>query len=124
MPSRPPSHRSAGWRPPEQARRERNGAHDVQRRRDAPWRAWYGLRAWALAREAQLARAPLCERHGARGEIVPATVVNHRRPHRGEWALFIDPANHESVCKPCHDREIQREERASSIGGSRSRSGV
>ncbi|MDN3627161.1 hypothetical protein [Methylobacterium isbiliense] len=57
-----------------------------------------------MARAAQLAR----------GEVVPASVVNHRRPHRGEWALFIDPENHESVCKPCHDREIQREERAGS----------
>jgi len=39
------------------------------------------------------------------------TVVNHRRPHRGDWALFIDPRNHESVCKPCHDSAIQREEK-------------
>ena len=40
-----------------------------------------------------------------------ATIVNHRTPHRGDWALFIDPANHESTCKPHHDRDIQAGER-------------
>ncbi|KTS25525.1 hypothetical protein NS228_20425 [Methylobacterium indicum] len=109
---RPPQHRPRGSRPVEEARRESRRAYDAQRRRTSPWRAWYGLAAWTAAREAQLAREPLCERHKARGAVVPATVVNHRRPHRGDWALFIDPANHESVCKSCHDRVIQREERA------------
>lgn len=109
---RPSQHRAAGWRPPAQARLERNRAYDAQRRRDSSWRVWYGLSVWASAREAQLAREPLCERHKARGEVVPATVVNHRRPHRGDWALFIDPANHESVCERCHNRDIQREERS------------
>ena len=112
MPMRPPQHRPRGSRPLEEARRESRRAYDAQRRRTSPWRAWYGLAAWTAAREAQLAREPLCERHKARGAVVPATVVNHRRPHRGDWALFIDPANHESVCKSCHDRVIQREERA------------
>lgn len=65
-----------------------------------------------MAREQQLARQPLCERHLQRGEVEPATVVHHRVPHRGAWALFIDPSNHESACKACHDGEIQREERA------------
>jgi 5-methylcytosine-specific restriction protein A len=38
-------------------------------------------------------------------------VVNHRTPHKGDWSLFIDPANHQSVCKPCHDGPIQSAER-------------
>jgi 5-methylcytosine-specific restriction endonuclease McrA len=74
------------------------------------YRGWYKTPAWRAARAAQLQRQPLCERHLARGEVVAATVVNHRRRHRGDWALFIDPANHESTCKPCHDGPIQSEE--------------
>ena len=44
------------------------------------------------------------------GEIVRATTVNHRKAHEGDWALFVDPDNHESVCKECHDQVIQAEE--------------
>lgn len=38
------------------------------------------------------------------------TTVNHRIPHKGDWNLFIDPTNHQSVCSPCHDGPIQAEE--------------
>lgn len=77
----------------------------------ALYRQWYKTREWAAARVAQFKRQPFCERHLARGQRVPATVVNHRVPHKGNWALFIDPANHESTCKPCHDSSIQSEEK-------------
>ena len=40
-----------------------------------------------------------------------ATVVHHRIAHKGDWQLFIDPENLESVCKPCHDSEAQQQER-------------
>ena len=38
-------------------------------------------------------------------------MVNHRTPHKGNIELFLDPTNHESVCKPHHDGVIQSEER-------------
>ncbi len=72
------------------------------------WRKLYGKAAWQALRATQLATHPLCGRH--RGRAVPATVVNHRTPHKGDLALFLDPANLESVCKPCHDGPIQRAE--------------
>jgi 5-methylcytosine-specific restriction endonuclease McrA len=75
------------------------------------WRRLYKTAAWQQARQAQLAREPLCERCKSEGRLVPATVVNHRRPHKGDTTLFFDPANHESVCKPHHDSAIQSEER-------------
>ncbi|MGX1196377.1 HNH endonuclease [Parvibaculum sp. MBR-TMA-1.3b-4.2] len=93
------------------AKRERDRRHDARRREANPWRNFYKRKAWQQAREAQLAKQPLCERHLARGETVAATVVNHRIPHRGDWQLFIDPANHESACKHCHDSIIQQIER-------------
>lgn len=74
------------------------------------YRRWYGLKAWQQARQSQFARQPLCERCRAMGRVTPATVVNHRQPHKGNWKLFLDPANHESVCAPHHDGLIQKEE--------------
>lgn len=81
------------------------------------WRRLYKLAAWRSARAAQLARQPLCERCLAEGRVTAATVVNHRKPHKGDWQLFIDPANHESVCKPHHDSAIQSEERLGYANG-------
>ena len=37
----------------------------------------------------------------------PATVVDHIEPHRGNLALFLNPANWQPVCGPCHNRKIQ-----------------
>lgn len=90
--------------------------YEARRRDRVTYRLWYKRAPWLRAREAQLDRQPLCERCLERGDEVPANVVNHRIPHKGDWSLFIDPENHESACKPCHDGEIQREERRGSYG--------
>jgi 5-methylcytosine-specific restriction enzyme A len=73
---------------------------------------------WAKARFRQLHHQPLCERCLQAGRIRPATVVNHRKPHRGDLELFWDPTNHESACKPCHDGPIQAEERRAALNPS------
>lgn len=44
------------------------------------------------------------------GRLTPATIVDHIRPHKGDPALFWDPANHDSLCTPHHDATKQREE--------------
>lgn len=75
--------------------RERGTAH--QRGYDARWRKY---------RERYLAEHPLCVAHLAKGEVVPATVVHHRKPHKGDQALFWDPNNHEASCAPCHDAHV------------------
>jgi len=85
------------------------------------YRRWYGLAIWCGdngLRARQLARQPLCERCRASGRITAATVVNHRIPHKGDWSLFTDPNNHESVCKDHHDGLIQREEARGHVIGS------
>lgn len=97
---------------------ERRRIHDADRTRRNPWRAWYGLKAWHDRRDEQLAIQPLCERCLAEGKVEAATVANHRIPHRGDWDLFIT-GELESSCKPHHDRDIQREERAAAKGEGR-----
>jgi 5-methylcytosine-specific restriction enzyme A len=59
----------------------------------------------------------LCERCEAQGKVEPATVVNHRIPHRGDQRLFWDRTNWEPACKPHHDSTIQAEERSGIVRG-------
>jgi 5-methylcytosine-specific restriction protein A len=42
---------------------------------------------------------------------VPATVVDHIVPHRGDPVLFWDEANWQGLCKLCHDAKTAREGR-------------
>ena len=78
---------------------------------------WYSLPIWTDdLRPAQLLREPFCRecarqyppgdpRHRTR-----ATVVDHIKPHRGDWQLFVDPTNHQSLCKHHHDQKTAREQ--------------
>lgn len=87
------------------------------RRVSAQWHGWYNLPIWTRdLRPSQLMREPFCRecaklfppcdpRHRTR-----ATVVDHVKPFRGDWALFIDPANHQSLCKHHHDQKTAREQ--------------
>ena len=52
-----------------------------------------------------LKQHPLCAFCQAEGKIVPATVVDHIIPHRGDQRLFWDQTNWESLCKECHDKK-------------------
>lgn len=88
------------------AKQARDRRHDAHRYAAKPWRAWSQRKEWKHRREAQLAKQPLCERHLAQDRVVPATVANHKTPHRGNWELFIQ-GELESLCKSCHDDVAQ-----------------
>jgi 5-methylcytosine-specific restriction endonuclease McrA len=75
------------------------------------YRRLYKTARWKRIRQHQLTEHPLCARCSKRGRITAATVAHHRLPHRGNEALFFDPANLESVCAPCHDGDVQSEEK-------------
>lgn len=109
MPTMPPT-----FRPPHmQARPAQRKEYERERRDREPWRNWYKRAIWLRLRAQQLAKEPLCECCLIeRDDVVGAEVVHHREPHRGVWERFVDPDNLASVCKPCHDGEIQRGERA------------
>lgn len=66
--------------------------------------------AWERARAAYLRQHPLCRMHEQLGQCVPATVVDHVVPHRGDRALFWDAANWQSLCRTCHDRKTATED--------------
>ena len=69
----------------------------------------YGYK-WQQARVGFLSKHPLCCMCEAGGRYVPATVVDHRTPHRGDMALFWDSGNWQSLCATCHSSAKQRDE--------------
>lgn len=84
-----------------------------QRRASADYHDWYGLPIWRLQlRPAQLLREPFCRECAAQGLRTYATVVDHVVPFRGDWKKFIDPTNHQSLCKFHHDRKTAEERAA------------
>jgi len=65
---------------------------------------------WRKIRLQHLASEPLCRMCKARDRITPASVCDHIQPHKGDEALFF-AGPFQSLCKPCHDRHKQSEER-------------
>ncbi len=88
----------------------RRDDYDARRREDAPWRRLYGTQRWKNTRADQLAREPLCRMCLDQGVVTAATVCDHRDPHRGDLDKFWN-GPFQSLCKPHHDSEKQREER-------------
>ncbi|MDO4810550.1 MAG: HNH endonuclease signature motif containing protein [Eubacteriales bacterium] len=82
-----------------------------RRRASAEYHDWYNLPIWKDdLRPAQLIREPFCRECARKGERTRATVVDHIEPHCGDWELFVDPANHQSLCKHHHDQKTMREQ--------------
>ena len=69
----------------------------------------YNSAAWKNARKLQFHRNPICEQNPdertGRPCTSPATVVDHKKPHRGNWELFMDAMNLQSMCKHHHDKK-------------------
>lgn len=86
------------------------------RMRDATiaWRAWYKTSRWQKLRWKVLVRDLFtCQMVGC-GRVEADTsklVADHRTAHRGDEALFWDENNLQCLCKFCHDRVKQAEER-------------
>jgi 5-methylcytosine-specific restriction endonuclease McrA len=68
---------------------------------------------WKGLRERQLKAHPLCQcpHHDGRPNAPLADVVDHIVPHRGDFALFCDPSNLQSMAKVCHDSRKQSQEK-------------
>ena len=84
----------------------------------AVWHRWYSLPIWVDdLRPMQLVREPFCRECTARArrenrpelERVPATDVDHVKPHRGVWLVFTDRNNLQSLCHSCHSRKTLAE---------------
>lgn len=91
---------------------------EAQRHRDRDeqqeWRRWYKTADWQRLRWSVLVdHLFTCQMAGC-GQIYADTsklVADHKTPHHGDKALFWDKNNLQCLCKPCHDKLKQREER-------------
>lgn len=83
----------------------------VDARRDKAVRSLYTYR-WSQASKAFLVKHPLCECSDckAAGRIVASEVVDHIKPHCGDFNLFWDRSNWQAMSKPCHDRKTATED--------------
>lgn len=79
-------------------------------REGAEWQHLYKSARWLKLRLVHLSSEPLCRMCKDEGRITPATVCDHVVPHKGNLALFYG-GPFQSLCKPCHDRHKQAEER-------------
>ncbi|NPD14470.1 HNH endonuclease [Xinfangfangia sp. D13-10-4-6] len=113
MPSKPPRICRCGHRVapkilcPCEAKRaaERKARFDKGR----PSATQRGLGAdWRKVRDAHLERHPRCR---ICGEDEGSLEVDHIKPRRVAPERRLDPTNLQTLCKPCHSRLKQREER-------------
>lgn len=65
---------------------------------------------WRRLSKQYLRKHPMCVRCLQQGRYVPATVVDHIIPHRGNPTLMWDESNWQALCKPCHDKKTGNED--------------
>ena len=75
------------------------------------YRRLYKTARWLRLRKSHLEREPLCVFCLITEDIEPATVVDHKKPHKGSLDLFYDPSNLQSLCAQHHNGAKQRIER-------------
>lgn len=77
-------------------------------------RRWYKTAKWQRLRMEVLTEALFtCQMPGC-GRIYCDTsklVADHKVQHHGDQVVFWDKSNLQCLCKPCHDKIKQREER-------------
>jgi len=69
----------------------------------------YGVR-WQRARLIYLREHPLCAICMEQGLITAGEVVDHIIPHKGDYELFWDETNWQTLCKRCHDVKTATED--------------
>jgi 5-methylcytosine-specific restriction endonuclease McrA len=79
------------------------------------YRKLYKTARWQKLRLAHIRDSPICVYCARSHEISVADIVDHIRPHKGNTELFFDANNLQSLCKPHHDSEKQREESGQNI---------
>ena len=76
--------------------------------RQTDYRGWYSSPTWKRLRKLILVRdAWICAVCGCAAG--PSANVDHKTPHAGNWGLFTDEANLQTLCQTCHSRKTAGE---------------
>ena len=79
-------------------------APKTYKHKQKPSYAMYSYPRSKQIRKVQLENHPWCENCQLVDNVnIPAEVVDHITPHRGDRNLFFDTDNIQSLCKECHD---------------------
>jgi len=70
----------------------------------------YSSRRWQRERLVFLNEYPLCHYCEEAGRVREANVVDHIKPHKGDYELFWNQENWQALCTPCHASVKQIEE--------------
>ena len=70
---------------------------------------WRGTEKTKGLRQVRLDDEPLCRECKKANVLTVATDVDHIIPHRGDWGLFLDYDNTQSLCHACHSRKTTKE---------------
>ena len=70
----------------------------------------YNSGRWRRLRFRHLEREPLCRECARVGKVTPASDVDHIKPHKGDFCLFFDENNLQSLCASCHSRKTAAED--------------
>jgi 5-methylcytosine-specific restriction protein A len=100
MPNLPPLHRPKHLGPRKQAEAQRQ--RSLAERRGTKTERGYNSR-WERASKRHRREHPLCVCCKANSRTREAHLVDHIIPHKGDDALFWDPANWQSLCNWCHE---------------------
>lgn len=72
---------------------------------------------WQIYRKQYLKEHEWCVCCARKGILTKSDIVDHIKPHKGNYELFWDKANHQALCKHCHDSYKQRLEKSGRIAG-------
>ena len=72
------------------------------------WHIMYKDPRYQKARLRYLMQHPLCVECEARGQIVPATRLDHVIDHKGNYNLFWDESNWQGLCESHHNSKTAR----------------
>lgn len=84
-----------------------------------PWRTWYNSGRWRKLRMAVFRRDGFTcvHTHVLLIHKTNQLVAHHKKPHKGNAALFWDINNLETVSKEYHDKILQAREREEQMRG-------
>ena len=77
--------------------RDRSRNHE-----QAAWASWYRSPIWKSIRRHRLTEESQCRECAIEGRTVAASHVDHVEPHRGDWSLFLQYENTQSLCVRHH----------------------
>ena len=80
----------------------------------------YSSLRWRKLRKQYLTEHPLCVMcQQDSGRVTPATVVDHKIPHKGNLELMWSLDNLQALCKPHHDGPKSSQDRTGRVRGCR-----